>query len=140
VCVCVCVIAPSGFLLWSDCHMARISLVVIEVYLLCYCVSLSLASVKSRIVFLFWYRLTRVIPHKVLGAVKWSCVCVDYVCALLVNLCFSLSATTLGWVTDNGTWLVKLSVLVVPNGSVPSEGRVPVGGTDQPKFTWKMGH
>jgi len=31
----------------------------------CHCHSLSLASVKSRLVFPFWYRLTRVVPDKV---------------------------------------------------------------------------
>jgi len=30
----------------------------------CHCHSLSLASVKSRLVSPFWYRLTRVVPHK----------------------------------------------------------------------------
>ena len=30
----------------------------------CYCHSLSLASVKSRLVLPFWYRLTRVVPEK----------------------------------------------------------------------------
>ena len=30
----------------------------------CHCHSLSLASVKSRLVFPFWYRLTRVVPDK----------------------------------------------------------------------------
>ena len=39
----------------------------------CYCHSLSLASVKSRLVLPFWYRLTRVEPEK--RAVKWVCVC-----------------------------------------------------------------
>jgi len=36
----------------------------------CHCHSLSLASVKSRLVLPFWYRLTRVVPEKGL------CVCV----------------------------------------------------------------
>jgi len=35
----------------------------------CHCHSLSLASVKSRLVLPFWYRLTRVVPEK-------GCVCV----------------------------------------------------------------
>jgi len=30
----------------------------------CHCHSLSLASVKSRLDFLFWYRLTRIVPDK----------------------------------------------------------------------------
>jgi len=33
---------------------------------------LSLASVKSRLVLPFWYRLTRIVPEK--KAVKWVCV------------------------------------------------------------------
>ena len=37
------------------------------------CQSLSLASVKSRLVLPFWYRLTRVVPEK---GVKRVCVCV----------------------------------------------------------------
>jgi len=32
--------------------------------ILCHCHSLSLASVKSRLVLPFWYRLTRVVPYK----------------------------------------------------------------------------
>ena len=40
----------------------------------CHCHSLSLASVKSRLVLPIWYRLTRVVPEK--RAVKRVCVCV----------------------------------------------------------------
>ena len=39
----------------------------------CHCHSLSLASVKSRLVLPFWYRLTRVVPDGQ-RAVKWVCV------------------------------------------------------------------
>ena len=39
----------------------------------CHCHSLSLASLKSRLVLLFWYRLTRVVPEK--GPLN-GCVCV----------------------------------------------------------------
>ena len=39
----------------------------------CHCHSLSLASVKSRLVLTFWYRLTRVVPDK--GPLN-GCVCV----------------------------------------------------------------
>ena len=39
----------------------------------CHCCSLSLASVKSRLVLPFWYRLTRVVPEK--GPLN-GCVCV----------------------------------------------------------------
>ena len=40
---------------------------------LCHCHSLSLASVKSRLVLSFWYRLTWVVPEK--GPLN-VCVCV----------------------------------------------------------------
>ena len=40
----------------------------------CYCHSLSLASVKSRLVLPFWYWLTWLVRVK--RAVKWACVCV----------------------------------------------------------------
>ena len=40
----------------------------------CHCHSLSLASVKSRSVLPFWYRLTRVVPEK--GPLNGMCVCV----------------------------------------------------------------
>ena len=40
----------------------------------CHCHSLSLASVKSRLVLPFWYPLTWVVPEN--RAVKWVCVCV----------------------------------------------------------------
>jgi len=39
----------------------------------CHCHSMSLASVKSRLVLPFWYRLTRVVPEK--GPLN-VCVCV----------------------------------------------------------------
>ena len=41
----------------------------------CHCHSLSLASVKSRLVLPFWYRLTRIVPEK--GPLN-VCVCVTY--------------------------------------------------------------
>jgi len=40
----------------------------------CQCHSLSLASVKSRVVLPFWYRLIQVIPDKVQRVVKRMCV------------------------------------------------------------------
>jgi len=40
----------------------------------CHCHSLSLASVKSRLVLPFWYQLTRVVPEK--GPLN-GCVCVQ---------------------------------------------------------------
>ena len=48
----------------------------------CHCHSLSLASVKSRLVLPFWYRLTRVVPDK--GPFKRVCVCVC-VCMIFVH-------------------------------------------------------
>ena len=50
----------------------------------CHCHSLSLASVKSRLVLPFWYRLTRVVPEK--GPLNGCvCVCVWFnVCSILV--------------------------------------------------------
>ena len=43
----------------------------------CHCHSLSLASVKSRLVLPFWYRLTRVVPEKgPLNGCACVCVCV----------------------------------------------------------------
>ena len=56
----------------------------------CHCHSLSLASVKSRSVFPFWYRLTRVVPDK--GLLN-RCM---YVCMLFI-LC------SVVWQIDNKT-------------------------------------
>jgi len=58
--------------------------------------SLSLASVKSRLILPFWYRLTRVIPDK--GPLNMCvCVCVLYICLCLciwfvhfINCCWQL--------------------------------------------------
>ena len=47
----------------------------------CHCHSLSLASVKSRLVLPFWYRLTRVDPEKEPLNVC-VCVCVDNLCII----------------------------------------------------------
>ena len=56
-----------GCLSETRCRLARPSR--------CHCHSLSLASVKSRLVLPFWYRLTRVVPEK--RAVERVCVCVQ---------------------------------------------------------------
>ena len=70
-----------------------------------HCHSLSLASVKSRLVFPFWYRLTRVVLE------KWplnGCVCVC-VCAILQiyalthSLTHSLDITTASYCSSNPT-------------------------------------
>ena len=60
----------------------------------CHCHSLSLASVKSRLVLLFWYRLTRVVP----------CVCV----CVRVHVYVRLSYYGL-WLPDtNKDWLIDM--------------------------------
>ena len=53
----------------------------------CHCHSLSLASIKSRLVLPFWYRLTRVVPEK--GPLN-GCVCV-YVRNLSIHIFIMLS-------------------------------------------------
>ena len=53
----------------------------------CHCHSLSLASIKSRLVLPFWYRLTRVVPEK--GPLN-GCVCV-YVRNLSILIFIMLS-------------------------------------------------
>ena len=69
----------------------------------CHCHSLSLASVKSRFVLPFWYRLTRVVPDK--GLLKGclfvracvrvrACVCVRVWATCSVRDMFLRSATT----------------------------------------------
>ena len=51
----------------------------------CHCHSLSFASVESRLVLLFWYRLTRVVLDK--GPLKRVCVCVLLsMCAISIQL------------------------------------------------------
>ena len=52
----------------------------------CHCHSLFLASVKSRLVFPFWYRLTWVVPEK--GPLN-RCVCVC-MCVCVLCLCISV--------------------------------------------------
>ena len=60
----------GGVLVWlSDCSEVQTCIWPSR----CHCHSLSLASVKSRLVFPFWYRLTRVVPDK--GPLN-GCVCV----------------------------------------------------------------
>jgi len=52
----------------------------------CYCHSLSLASVKSRLVLPFWYQLTRVVPDK--GPLNWCvCLCVCVCACACVRAC-----------------------------------------------------
>ena len=67
----------------------------------CHCHSLSLASVKSRLVLPFWYWLTRVVPDK--GPLNW-CVCV----------CSMKNKTKLsGWPPGTGSWDLSDSSIVV---------------------------
>ena len=81
----------------------------------CHCHSLSLASVKSRLVLPFWYRLTRVVLDK--GPLNW-CVC------MLWTLLYSLSPSSLHWTAADtlslaltfsytNSFLFRLSVLCV---------------------------
>jgi len=52
----------------------------------CHCHSLSLASVKSRLVLRLWYWITRVVPDKgPLNVCVCACACV-HVCVMLVDL------------------------------------------------------
>jgi len=57
----------------------------------CHCHSLSLASVKSRLVLPFWYRLTRVVPDKgpfngcMYVCMLWSCYCNCFLIALRLS-------------------------------------------------------
>ena len=55
----------------------------------CHCHSLSLASVKSRLVLPFWYRLTKVVPDK--GPLNGMCVCVYSVGLLLMIVFVTMS-------------------------------------------------
>ena len=53
-----------------------------------HCYSLSLASVKSRLVLPFWYRLTRVVPEKgPLNVCVCVCVCVSTVSKIMYSYC-----------------------------------------------------
>ena len=65
----------------------------------CHCHSLSLASVKSRLVLPFWYRLTRVVPEK--GPLN-ECVCV-FICR------FGIRMSPLFTLTHMAHWLMKIT-------------------------------
>jgi len=62
----------------------------------CHCHSLSLASVKSRLVLPFWYRLTRVVPEK--GPLI-GCVCVCHQPPSLYLACVECDPSQ--WVLSN---------------------------------------
>ena len=61
----------------------------------CHCHSLSLASVKSRLVLPSWYRLTWVVPEKgpLNGCVWWVCVCFAVLIATYLVIC-----PLVGWI------------------------------------------
>ena len=66
----------------------------------CHCHSLSLASVKSRPVLLFWYRLTQVVLEKgPLNVCVCVCVCLFLWLLFFINFFSAFSALTLlvGW-------------------------------------------
>ena len=75
----------------------------------CHCHSLSLASVKSRLVFPFWYRLTRVVPDK--GPLN-GCVCVCVcVCVCIQTLSFwHYSVSDLALPVPHKHWLIDQSI------------------------------
>jgi len=70
----------------------------------CHCHSLSLASVKSRLDFPFWYRLTWVVPEK--RAVKRVCVCV---CAFRYGRPSHIADRRYGGLMQHRTGLAKKS-------------------------------
>jgi len=72
-----------GYLSGARCRLAYAQL-------MCHCHSLSLASVKSRLVLPFWYQLTQVVPDK--GPLN-GCVCVC-VCVCVTEAACSTSART----------------------------------------------
>jgi len=74
----------------------------------CHCHSLSLASVKSRLVLPFWYRLTRVVPDK--GPLN-GCVCV-YIYKVLFHFC-SGSWQHKFWLTNDANVVQRLCCLFV---------------------------
>ena len=85
----------------------------------CHCHSLSLASVKSRLVLPFWYRLTRVVPEK--GPLN-GCVCVfvlliETKLLLIFQACYVFSNTStvsqeisLGNLITINSWIIEATV------------------------------
>jgi len=65
----------------------------------CHCHSLSLATVKSRLVLPFWYRLTRVVPEK--GPLN-GCVC--------VCVCYCMWQVLVQWTHTSECWQRAWSV------------------------------
>ena len=86
----------------------------------CYYHSLSLASVKSRLVLPFWYQLTRVVPEK--GPLN-ECVCVCVCVRACVRACVRVLLTYLPLVTlqrSNSATLLTPSALFLPATLAPS--------------------
>ena len=62
----------------------------------CHCHSLSLASVKSRLVLPFWYRLTWVVPDTGKGSLnRCVCVCACACACVCVSVCLSVCLSVL---------------------------------------------
>ena len=78
----------SGVLAWLS-VWSKVQVCIWPIW--CHCHSLSLASVKSRLVLPFWYRLTRLVPDK--GPLNGCvCVCLFY---FVLNFYTVLSITDL---------------------------------------------
>ena len=75
----------------------------------CHCHSLSLASVKSRLVLPFWYRLTRVVPDK--GPLN-GCVGVSGLWSWAWSYSLNLQFWSLSWSCKNGLGYVTGCVMV----------------------------
>ena len=75
----------------------------------CHCHSLSLATVKSRLVLPYWYRLTRVVLEK--GPLN-GCVCfaLEFLCKWVLSVLCLQCFDTVGWVAGSGVVLAWLSV------------------------------
>ena len=95
----------------------------------CHCHSLSLASVKSRLVLPFWYRLTWVVPEK--GPLN-GCVCF-----IMLLCCYLQCFDTVGWVTGRPSGLSK-PILLAPTGSSQYRENENRELTIQDRFAWKM--
>ena len=77
----------------------------------CHCHSLSLASVKSRLVLPFWYRLTRVVPEK--GPLN-GCVCVTP----CIGLLFRVTAGVIRVMVRASGWVIDTARIVCGAGSM----------------------
>ena len=95
----------------------------------CYCHSLSLASVKSRLVLPFWYRLTWVVPEK--GPLNVCvCVCVR-ACVLLTSCGILWQLFTAGLPTHLAPFFLRLGFVFAP---VHDQGLTVAA--DIPPTTW----